>query len=136
MSPLCHATEVLDRVEQAMVNVLGEVGLDVERTTGHHGNEILVVEAHSADAKVVKRLFDGISPSDRQTLLGTVESRLDESCNLFLRIDKQSAFGGRTVLAASEDAIAIRLKVNAYPAKREIAMEKAAEFLRHLDPVE
>jgi RNA binding exosome subunit len=131
---LCHATEVLDRVKQAVVNAISEVELDTKRTTGHHGNEILVVEAHTTDARAVTHLFENFSPSDRHVLLETLSSRLDGSCNLFLRIDKQSAFGGKVVLATTEDAIAIRLKVNAYPAKQEIAMDEAAGFLSGLNP--
>ncbi len=130
---LCHATEVPDRVKQAMLNTVGEVELETKRTAGHHGNEIVVVEAHSTDARVMRQLFESLPESDRELLSETLVHRIDESCNLFLRVDKQSAYDGMITLEKSNDVIAIRLKVSAYPAKKEIAVQKTAEFLRGLD---
>ena len=130
---LCHATEVLDRVKQAVLNTVGEVELETKRTAGHHGNEIVVVEAHITDARAMRHLFESLPKNDREQLSNTLAERLDDSCNLFLRVDKQSAYDGRIVLANSGDVILIRLKVNAYPAKKEIAVQKTAEFICGLD---
>ena len=130
---LCHATEVLDRVKQSVTNAVGEVDLETKRTAGHHGNEILVVEARSTDRRNVRHLFDKLPAVDREKLVSTIDRRLDESCNLFLRIDKQAAYEGRVALTTSEDSIALRLKVSAFPAKPEIAMEVVAAFIRGLE---
>ena len=130
---LCHATEVLDRVERAVKNVVGEAELETRRTAGHHGNEILVVEAHSTDSGSVKHLFGKLSSEDRERLISTVDQRLDEACNLFLRIDKQAAFEGRVTLATSEDSVAVRLKVSAFPAKPEAAARVVTEFIHGLE---
>ncbi len=129
---LCHATEALDRVKQAVLNTVGEVELETKRTAGHHGNKIVVVEAHTSDARAMKHLFESLPENDRELLTDTLSQRLDESCNLFLRVDKQSAYDGRIVLARSDDVIAVRLKVNAYPARKTIAAEKTAEFISGL----
>jgi RNA binding exosome subunit len=130
---LCHATEVLDRVKQAVLNTVGEVELETKRTAGYHGNEIVVVAAHSTDVRTMRHLFESLPRSDRELLLDTLEQRLDDSCNLFMRVDKQSAYDGKISLARSEDVIAVRMKVNAYPAKKAIAAQKAAEFICGLD---
>jgi len=130
---LCHATEVLDRVKQAMLNTVGETELETKHTAGHHGNEIVVVEAHITDARAMRHLFESLPKNDRGQLSNTLPERLDDSCNLFLRVDKQSAYDGSIVLARSDDVIVIRLKVNAYPAKKEIAVQKTAEFMSGLD---
>ena len=130
---LCHATELLDRVKQSVTNAVGEVDLETKRTAGHHGNEILVVEAHSADSSNVKHLFGELSAADREMLVSTIDRRLDDSCNLFLRVDKQAAYGGRVTLTTSEDSIALRLKVSAFPAKPEVAAEVVTEFVRGLE---
>jgi RNA binding exosome subunit len=133
---LCHATEVLERVMQAVANTIGEATLETKRTTGHHGNEIIVVEAHCTGSGNVNHLFGKISEMDRDRLLSTLDLRLDESCNLFMRIDKQAAYLGRISLADSEDSVALRLKVSAYPAKRDVAAEIVAEFVRGLGPAD
>ncbi len=130
---LCHATEAIDRVTQAVSNTIGEVELETKRTTGHHGNEIVVVEAHITDARAMMHLFESLPKNDIEQLSNTLAERLDDSCNLFLRVDKQSAYEGSIGLAMSDDVILIRLKVNAYPAKKEIAVQKTAEFISGLD---
>lgn len=130
---LCHATEVLDRVKRSVTNAVGDVELETKRTAGHHGNEILVVEAHSTDPRSVKHLFGMLSATDRKMLLSTIDRRLDDSCNLFLRIDKQAAYGGRVTLDSSEDSIALRLKVSAFPAKPEVAVEVVSGFIHGLE---
>ena len=130
---LCHATEVLDRVMQAVRTAVGDVELETTRTSGHHGNEIAVVEAHSADPETMRHVFQMLSPEDRAEILRTLPQRLDESCNLFIRVDKQEAFLGTLRLSSSEDVIAIRMKVTAYPAKKEVAEERVAEYLRGLE---
>jgi RNA binding exosome subunit len=129
---LCHATEVLERVELAVTNAIGGASLETRRTEGHHGNEIVVVEAHTTDTQNVRHLFTALSEDDRTLLLSTLDQRLDESCNLFLRVDKQAAYAGRTALATTEDSIAVRLKINAYPAKRDVAALATAEFVHDL----
>ena len=130
---LCHATEVLDRVKQSVTNTVGDVDLETKRTAGHHGNDILVVEAHSTDSRNVKHLFDLLSAEDRELMVSTIDRRLDDSCNLFLRVDKQAAYEGRVTLGASEDSIALRLKVSAFPAKPEVAAEVVTEFVSGLE---
>ena len=130
---LCHATEVLDRVKQSVTNAIGDVALETRRTAGHHGNEILVVEGHSNDSMNVRHLFGELPPGDRVHLLSTLDQRLDEACNLFLRIDKQAAYKGRVTLATSEDSVAVRLKVRAFPAKPDVAAEIVTEFIHGLD---
>ncbi len=130
---LCHSTEVLDRVRQAVRTAVGDVELQTTRTSGHHGNEIVVVEAHSADPDTMRCVFEMLSMADRAEILRTLPQRLDESCNLFIRVDKQEAFLGTLKLSGSEDVIAIRMKVTAYPAKKEVAEERVTEYLRGLE---
>ncbi|UCE81010.1 MAG: hypothetical protein JSV94_00805 [Methanobacteriota archaeon] len=126
---LCHATEMRERVEQAVLNAVGEVQLDVSRTQGHHGNEIFVIEARSKGSRHAKLLFERLNSSDKQEILDTIDSRIDESCRLFIRLDKQKAFEEEVTLARDDDAIAIRIKVAAFPARKPIAIRNVTEFV-------
>ncbi|HUV62183.1 MAG TPA: RNA-binding domain-containing protein [Thermoplasmata archaeon] len=126
---LCHATENVESVKSAVQNTVGETDFEVTRTSGHHGNEILVIEAHLRGGKCGIELLDKLSPSDKDEVLDTLERRMDESCNLFLRVDKQRAFLGELTLAQNDDAVAIRMKVAAFPAKRETALRAIRDFL-------
>lgn len=125
---LCHATEVRERVERALLNVVGETELAAARTYGHHGNEILVIEARLKGQRA-DRILERLSPDDLREILDNAESRIDDSCNLFIRIDKQKAYEGEIALASDDDAIAIRMKVAAFPARKSIAVRAVADFL-------
>jgi len=130
---LCHATEKLESVKQTVLNVIGEAELQVSHTSGHHGNEILIVEARVEDAQRGLELFHKLSDSDKEMVLNTLEKRVDESCNLFLRVDKQAAFRGKMTLAQNDDAIAVRMKVTAYPAKKEIVVRMLRDMLENAE---
>jgi RNA binding exosome subunit len=62
-------------------------------------------------------------------VIAELDERVDENCSLFLRLDKQAAFGGDVRLG---EGITLRSKVEAYPAKRETAVENAREALTEL----
>ena len=125
---LCHATEVRERVERAMVNAIGEAELDVASTQGRHGNDIVVIEAR-LKGREAGDLLGRLPSADLRRVIETAGDRIDDSCNLHIRIDKQKAFKGEVVLAADDDAIAIRMKVTAFPAKKPLAVQAATDFL-------
>ncbi len=127
---LCHATEDLDRVKTAMVNVMGDVEMRVSKTEGHHGNPIVILEAAVEDARAIDGFFARVSDEDLEELIGSLERRVDDGCNLFLKLDKQDAFAGRAHLGAGDDVISVRAKARVFPAKREIAKEALEEYLR------
>ena len=112
-----------------MINAIGEVELVASQTQGHHGNEILVIETHAKGGRQAELLFGKLSSSDLNEMIDTIDDRMDESCNLFIRIDKQRAFDGEVVLTRGDDVIAIRIKVAAYPAKKEAAARRAKDLL-------
>lgn len=125
----CHSTEDLEKVKRAMTNALGDAELKVTSTEGHHGNPILLLEATVTDKDDIAEFFSRLGPDGRDTILETLGSRLDDSCNLFVRLDKQAAFRGDMRLASGDDVISIRIHVNAFPARSEIAREIIMQFL-------
>ena len=129
---LSHATEQPERVEQAIQNVFRDSELEVKRTVGHHGNPIIVVEASTTSMDVIAEMLQRLQPRDIEALLTTLEDRIDDSCNLFVRLDKQSAFAGEIRLADNDDAIAIRIKVRAFPAKKASAIGVVSETLEQI----
>jgi len=74
-------------------------------------------------------LFSRLSEGDLDRLRQSAESRMDDSCNLFIRLDKQAAFAGDLVISASEDAISLRLRVSAFPKKPEVAVKVFKEYV-------
>jgi RNA binding exosome subunit len=111
-----HATEDVDRVLAAARNLLPSELVDVvsfERTGlgGHYGNPIVLFEAKIKDKKVVQAVFEKLcselSVMDRQILSGEIMQHVDRG-NLFLRLDKQSAFLNEFRLG-STDPIHLRI---------------------------
>lgn len=125
----CHATEDIVKVRTAMANAFGACELHVQETEGHHGNPISILECSMQDADGVLEFFSKIGDDDLQQLLRTLDERVDDGCHLFLKIDKQSAYQGDIRLSSGEDVLSVRVKVRSYPAKRELAVEAASEYL-------
>jgi RNA binding exosome subunit len=129
---LCHATESVERVERAVRNLVGERELSISSTKGHHGNEITLVETTVQDQAGIAEVLAALGTRDLRELVETLDARLDESNNLFFRVDKQASYAGTARLSTDEDVISVRVHVNAYPAKREVAMAVAVEYIREL----
>lgn len=127
----CYATEDEKRVEQALRRFLPEE-FEVERaeSEGHYGDRILVLSARVENADEIRHVLDRLSELEEfEKLVGELDQRVTDNTELFLRLDKQAAFGDRIRLG---DGITLRAKVEAYPAKKEAAVENAREVLERL----
>jgi RNA binding exosome subunit len=124
----CYATEDDKRVEDALGTFLPE-DFEVERaeTTGHHGDRIVVLSARVERADEVRHVLAKLSElPDVETLIDELDQRVDDNCAFFVQLDKQAAFRGEVRLG---DGLTLRAKVEAYPAKKEAAVENAREAL-------
>ena len=123
----CYATEDEKRVIDALRTFLPEE-FPIERaeTEGFHGDRILVLSARVERADDVRFVLDRLSTlEDHDRLRDELVDRVDENCSLFLRFDKQRAFRNEVALGRG---IEFRGKVEAYPAKREAAIENVRTF--------
>ena len=127
-----YATEHDRRVEDAMRHFLPpETEIERQETTGHHGDRILVLSTRLENADDVRHVLSRLAESaDVDRLRTELEDRITDNCEFFVTLDKQAAFGGETTLG---DGITLRAKVEAYPAKREAALENANEVLDRLE---
>ncbi len=124
----CYVTEDDKRVEDALRTYLPE-GFPIERaeTEGFHGDRILVLSARVETADEIRVVLDRLRELPD---LGTVEAELDErvteNCEFYLVLDKQAAFRGEV---ARGDGLTLRAKVEAYPAKKDAAVENVRRVL-------
>ncbi|WP_207588997.1 RNA-binding protein [Halomontanus rarus] len=128
----CYATEDEKRVEAALRTFLPEE-FELERveSEGHYGDRILVLSARVERADEIRHVLARLAELEElDRLLAELDQRVTENTELFLRLDKQAAFGGDVRLG---DGITFRAKVEAYPAKKEAAVENAQEVLERLD---
>lgn len=129
-----HATEEEQLVLEALRTFLpGEVEVGRSKLKGHHGNPIVALEAKVNRRRLLRELWqralDKLRVGEIDKLRALVPERVDDSCCLYLRFDKQLAHGGELVLTDSGDAIHLRLKVVAFPAKREVAIGLIENFV-------
>ncbi len=124
-----HSTEVRGRVEEALRNVVGDGDLRRISTEGVHGNPLEILEADVLHSEGVSLFFSRLDDDDLQTLLHTLGSRIDEGCNMFVKVDKQSAFLGKVRLGSNDDIISIRIRVAAFPAHASVAEQVVREVI-------
>jgi RNA binding exosome subunit len=126
----CYATEAEDRVETALRTLLpADVALERAESEGHFGDPILVLSARVERTDEVREVLAALAhlpATEYDRLVAELDERVDEDCNLFVSLDKQAAYDGEVRLG---DGITLRGKVEAYPAKREAALENARDLL-------
>ena len=128
----CHATEDETKVDQALKFASGAEDITREVTEGYHGNPIVKLEVFIKEKRRSRDFFSRLDEDVIQELVGTLEKRVDDDCNLYLRLDKQEALLGSLKMTTSDDAIAVRAKIESYPKKRETAMKSVTEFLESM----
>lgn len=120
----CYATEDDARVEAALRTFLPpEFPIERARNKGYHGDEIIVLSARVENADEMRYVLEHVNElPDIDRVLAELDERIDEDCSLFLQFDKQAAFRDEVALGKG---ILLRAKVEAYPAKKETAVENA-----------
>ena len=131
---VCYATENEDLIHDVMMELTGadDECFDVDISEGLHGNPITVIDVNLRHSKEFERLFRNIGVGPLQDVLDNIEDRVDDDCILYMRIDKQKAVGGIYEISHSGDVISITAKVVAHPAKKEIAVENARQYLTRM----
>ncbi len=126
-----HATESDDRVKTALSLFLFDNKITQTQTEGHFGNPITLLQGQ-VRGKDYKRFIDLLKSSlpeyELEKLRNERCERIDDECCLHIRFDKQAAFEGQVRLATTADTIIAKIKIRAYPANYENAIE-AAEAL-------
>lgn len=124
----CYATEDEARVETAIRTFLPE-DFELERAVneGHHGDRIVVLSARVEQADDIRLVLDKVKQLEAiDQVVRELQERIDEDCSLFLHLDKQAALYGEVELGKG---IMLRAKVEAYPAKKSIAVDAARKAL-------
>ena len=112
-----HATEDLDKVVEAVHNVLPsdqleEISFKRSNLQGHYGNPITLFEAKIKDKETIRALVENLSSHlsalDKEELDREI-CRYVEKGSLYLRLNKQAALQGKINLVTA-DPIRIRIR--------------------------
>ncbi|SIR18115.1 hypothetical protein SAMN05421858_1718 [Haladaptatus litoreus] len=124
----CYATEDDQRVETALETYLPEeVEIDRMKSEGHHGDRIIVLSARVENADEMRHVLGKLRElADIDQVRDELDERVDDNCSFFVSLDKQSAYRDTIELG---EGITLRAKVEAYPAKKDAAVENARDAL-------
>lgn len=134
----CHATERPGQVQEALATIL-DVGSDalgpvLEETVlaSHYGGEVRLLEGSLTRARDIRAAVDRLIGFQTDAVADALEARLDEDLVLYLRFDKQAAAQGKLVPTLGEDAVQVRIKVQAHPATPENALAAWRDHLAQM----
>jgi RNA binding exosome subunit len=121
LSAIAHATESLEAVEKAIRNILPYEMCDTKFTRrylkGHHGNPITTLNLNIVNEHEIKwvleNLFRLMDKAQRDKLILEFENFIDDEQNLYIRLDKQEAFGGKFTLT-SKDPVRLKIKTEVW----------------------
>ena len=128
-----HATEDPERVLSAVRSI---IPLELTETvvfkksslTGHHGNPITILETRIKEKEITQPVFEKLSTGlgifDKDLLSNEIDQHL-ESGNLYLRLDKQSAYLNELKLGTTDP---IHLRIHFKKHRRDEVLEICRRF--------
>jgi RNA binding exosome subunit len=123
VSYFIQATEDEEKVKRAVATLVGGA-LPEERqeAEGHHGNRIVWVRHHltgeGAEAGL-RGIVSHMGGEEKKTILGSLDSGLDEHNALYMRLSKQVLVKNGTAVLASSDPIRVKVKPRSHLVKRD-----------------
>lgn len=128
-----YEDEDIDEVSQAILNILPEAEIEAEEAEGMLENKILILTGVVSKKRFTKAFFNTLLDSvDLDKLNDDLERKMDEKGNWFLRFDKSDALDEKWTILDSGDAIHLKVKVAAFPAKKQIAVDKVREAILNI----
>jgi len=140
LTAFVQATESEERVLEAMSALIPgdipeeDVLLDVEEVRGFFGNPIKVINVEIKRSRAVRAFLrhfrELLSEGDREYLLEHLDEKVDEEGTFYVRFNKQRAYLGEAEVDEGPDVVQVRVKVKAFPLRREAVVKAIEEWLR------
>ena len=116
----------------ALHNILPTAEYEVEMAEGLLGEPMQILTGRIDKKRDCKDFLKNLLETDQEQLIKLnkdLNSKMDHSGNLFLRLDKTDAIDDIWTIIDKGDAIHLKIKIEAYPAKKEIARKNLSEIL-------
>lgn len=127
-----YEDEDLDELKQAILNIFPDAEIEIEEAEGLTENRILILTGVISKKRQTKEFFNKLLELDREVLdklINDLDKKVDENGNLFLRLSKEDAIDEKINIVDSGDSIHLKIKIAAYPAKKEVAINKLKEAI-------
>lgn len=124
--------EDLEELTQAIFNIFPDASVESEEAEGLTENKIIILTGIIDKKRHTKAFFNKLLQLDDNQiskLLDDLDKKMDDNGNLFLRLSKQDAVDEKMVIVDSGDSIHLKIKIAAYPAKKEVAIKKIREAI-------
>lgn len=133
-----YENEDEEEIRNGLNNILPDVEPEKEEAEGLMEDEIIILSGVVDKKRYLKdflnSLFEELDMDDILKLYDDIERKMDNQCNLFLRFSKDDAADELWHIVDSGDSIHLKIKVEAYPAKKDIAVKNMKEFIKeHLE---
>ena len=112
------------------MNILPEAEIEAEEAEGLLEDKIIILSGIVSKKRYTKTFFNTLLENvDSDKLNDDLERKIDEKGNWFLRFDKTDAIDEKLTIKDSGDSIHLKIKIAAYPARKEIAVDKVREAI-------
>lgn len=126
-----YGTENEEKVREAIKILFPNSHPQTETIEGYFKNPVLILHdklGKKRETKEFIKILQNLDSSTKKRVLNELNNKMDDKGNLFLRFDKQRAYRGDLKIIEHGDAVHVKIKIAAYPAKKEKAMELAKEI--------
>ena len=125
-----YDNESVDEISQAILNLLHEAEIEAEEAEGILEDKIIILSGTVSKKRYTKTFFNKLLESvDLEKLNNDLERKMDEKGNWFLRFDKSDPLDEKFTIHDKGDAIHLKIKIAAFPAKKQIAVDKVREAI-------
>ena len=125
-----YENEDAEELSQAILNILPEAEIEAEEAEGLTEDKIIILSGVVSKKRYTKAFFNLLLESvDLDKLNNDLERKIDEKGNWFLRFDKSDALDEIWTIKDSGDSIHLKVKIAAFPAKKQIAVDKVREAI-------
>ncbi len=125
-----YENESADEINQSILNILPEAEIEAEEAEGLLEDKIIILSGIVSKKRYTKTFFNTLlENTDLDKLNKDLERKIDDKGNWFLRFDKKDALDEKWTILDSGDAIHLKVKIAAFPAKKEIAIDKVREAI-------
>lgn len=126
-----YENENLDEINQAILNILPEAEINAEEAEGLLEDRIIILSGVISKKRYTKAFFNKLLELDKDKLISDLARKMDDKGNWFLRFSKSDAIDEKLTIVDSGDSIHLKIKIAAYPAKKEIAIKKIEDAFKN-----
>lgn len=133
ITAFCHPTEDMKKVKRAF-STISPIEPIISRTHTHFDSDMYILNSvltRKGDISKFVEIIKSMSKGDRNELLNTLDSRVDENGNLYVRFDKFAALNGDIKLGDNTEPVSVTIKFVSYPFDANKIIHEMKELLEN-----